>query len=165
MRTHLKRSLLILTVVLIGFPAGADTIAIAVRERSDAEDAPVLAGFVEQAAMERLFQAGHIVFDLDIDPEDEVFAYRAIDGAETGGAASVIMIELELDLSRGDLQMPGSLIVEYVDALSEETLASFTVTADSIPRYRELTSDLLAEQMGDRAAALALETLGGDAGW
>ncbi len=159
--------LLLLAVLQLGLamPASAATIAIAVRERSEADEAPLLADLVEQAAMDRLFVSGHIVFDLDIDPDDEVFSFRAVDQAEFGGAATVLVIELLLDPDREDLQMPGRLIVEYIDVETEDALGSTTIRADQIPRYQDLPAGQLAERLGDEAARLALATLGGDSTW
>ena len=157
--------LLLLLLSAGAHPVAADTIAIAVRERSDAEEAPLLAELVEQSAMDRLFLSGHIVFDLEINPDDEVFSFHAIDQAQVGGARTVLVIELELDLESGDLQMPGRIIVEYLDAETEERLGAATIDARTIPRHNELPPTLLAERLGDKAAEMALTTLGGESAW
>lgn len=143
----------------------ADTVAIAVRERSDAEDAPAIAAMVEQAAMDRFFQSGHIVFDLELDPDDEIFFYRAIAQAEIGGASTVVLINLELDAARSDTAAPGTLTVDYLDATSEEALGSFVILAADIERYREMGVNALAERMGDEAARAVIERSGGGDGW
>ncbi len=147
-------------------PAYGDTIAVVVRNRSDAERAPVLAELVEQGAMDYLFASGNIVFDLDIDPADEVFDYRAIDEATLGGANYVVVLDLVFTTIGERELYPAEVELRVLDVDSEEERIRTTILADDLQGETDLTSDTMAGLLGARASEIALEELsGGNPAW
>ncbi|MFW5742239.1 MAG: hypothetical protein ACOCW3_01605 [Spirochaetota bacterium] len=153
-------------VVFIGLvvlsPLAGETIAVAVRERSEHEQSAALAARTEQGAMDRFFSAGHIVFGLDIDPLDEVYTCRAIDRARDGGAGFVVVLELSsAGVSEREL-VPDAVGVAVVDARTEEELAQGAFRSEDLESIDELTPQTIADRLGVLAAERALETIAGD---
>ena len=147
-------------------PAGATTVAIAIRHHSEQEQAPVLAETVEQGAMEFLFGAGHIVFDQTIDPEDELFHIRSILFAEAGGAEFSFVLELEFHTPSGRGLEPREVTVIVFDVENEQEAGRSTVRAGELDGYSELDALAIAERLGAEAARLALTHLpGGSSEW
>jgi len=157
-------------VVFIGLvvlsPLAGETIAVSVRQRSEHEQSAALAARTEQGAMDRFFSAGHIVFDLDIDPLDEVYTYRAIDQARDGGASFVVVVELSFDAVSARELAPDAVHVAVVDARTEEELAQTAFRSEDLESIAELTPQTIADRLGGLAAESALETIAGDtAAW
>lgn len=161
------RSLGIIACALLVVPSlSAETFAIAVRQQSELEAAPILSDLVEQGAMEYLFGSGHIVFDLDLDPADPVFAFRAIDAAENGGAAYVVLLELVFTNGGTRDTLPDRVEVIILSVQTEEELGNRTLHAEQLERYNEMTPDTVAVRLGAWAARIALESMeGGSSGW
>lgn len=142
-------------------PLAGETIAVAVRQRSEHEQGPVLAARVEQGAMDRFFAEGHIVFDLDLDPEDEAYTYRAIDEALAGGAAFVVVLEARfVSVTRREL-VPDTVEVAVLDVVTEEELARRVFRSADLENTAELTPETIADRLGGLAAGDALEAIGG----
>jgi len=147
-------------------PTFADTIAVAVRSDSDAEDAGVLAALVEQGAMDHLFLNGNIVFDLEIDPTDEMFAFRAIDEGALGGARAVVLLDLALDAFEGWDTYPVGVEVRVFEVDGENERVRAAISADELQAETDATPETMAVLLGRRASAIALEAIGGgDAAW
>jgi len=143
-------------------PLGAETIAVAVRNRSELDEAAVLAELVEQGVMDSLFAAGHIVFDLEIDPEDPAYDRRSTDAASIGGAAYVAVIELQFRTGGTHGTRPESAAVAVLDARTTERLSRATVSAGDLQTDSEMTADTLAGVLGERASLVVLEATRGD---
>lgn len=156
---------LLLAFVLLA-PATAETIAVSVRQRTDEEAGRLLADFVEQGAMDHLFGEGHIVFDLVIDPNDEVYNFRAIDDALLGGARFVVVIDVAFAGDTAREFAPEYVVVRVLDSDAEEQLLEERLPAGDLERAAELDPQTIAGRLGTLAARRALEALGGDgAGW
>jgi len=163
---HIRRIVVLMLFFASLAPAFADTIAVAVRHHSEAERAPALANLVEEGAMEYLFANGNIIFDLEIDPTDEVFDYRAIDAAERGGAAYVIVLELAFTTVGERGLYPAEIEVRLLEIDGESERVRATVFADDLQGETDLTSETMADRLGARASAIALEEIaGGTAAW
>jgi hypothetical protein len=161
------RNLSLLVCVLLVAPSlAAETMAVSVRHQSERESAPQLAELVEQGAMEHLFSSGNIVFDLDLDDADEAYRFRAIDQARTGGASSVIVLELTFRSAGAKGLIPERVTVTVLDVASEEELGERTLYAEQLEGFAEMTATVIADRLGGWAARIALEsTGGGDAQW
>jgi hypothetical protein len=157
--------LLVFGLVLLS-PLSAETIAIAVRQRSERESAPGLAESVEQGAMELLFGSGHIVFDLDLDPEADLYLYRAISEALIGGASYLVLVDLEFRVSDERGLEPDRLRVTTVDAQTDERLGQESLSAGALEQYEELDAETIADRLGGQAAEVAIESItGGNSEW
>jgi len=147
-------------------PLGAETIAVAVRNRSELDEAGVLAELVEQGVMDSLFAAGHIVFDVEIDAADPAYDRRASDAATIGGAAYVAVVDLEFRTGGARGTRPESAAVSVLDARTTERLRHATVVAGDLWSDSEMTADTLAGVLGERASLVVLEqTRGGEPAW
>ena len=147
-------------------PLAGETIAVSVRQRSEHEQGPLLAAQVEQGAMDHFFGAGHIVFDLDIDPNDEVYTYRAIDQALSGGAAYVVVLDMTFMTAAERELAPDTVDLAVLDVVSEDELARRAFSASDLERFAELTPQTIADRLGALAAGSALEAIaGGNAEW
>lgn len=152
--------------VVVLAPLAGETIAVSVRQRTEHEQAPALAAQVEQGAMDYLFGAGHIVFDLDIDPNDEVYTYRAIDQALAGGAAFVVVLDLTFATAPEAELAPDAVEVAVLDVATEDELAHRSFRAADLESIAELTPQTIADRLGGLAAGGALEAIeGGNAAW
>lgn len=161
-----RAMILIFLGAIVISPLAGETVAVTVRQRSDHEQGPALAAQVEQGAMDHFFGAGHIVFDLDIDPHDEVYTYRAIDQALAGGAAFLVVLDLSFVTATGRELAPAAVEVAVVDVTSEEELASATLRAANLQNIAELMPQTIAARLGELAAGRALEAIAGDtAAW
>lgn len=159
-----------LTLVFFGLivlsPLFGETIAVSVRQRSEHEQGPFLAAQVEQGAMDYLFAAGHIVFDLDIDPFEDVYTYRAIDQALAGGAAYVVVLDLSfVPVAERELA-PEAVGIAVLDVTSEEELENDEIRAEQLENIDELQPQTIADRLGALAAGSAVEAIaGGNAAW
>lgn len=139
--------------------AHAETIAVVVVDRDPPSASERTLSFVEQGAMERMFDLGHIVFNLGYDPDDEAMFVRAIYDAFDGGASYLVF----LAVARGSLERltarPVSVTVTVIDVRTERTLLETLVLATEIPRNTDMGVDLLAERLGDLGATVALESI------
>lgn len=162
-----KRHLMsVLLAFVLLTPATAETIAVSVRQRAEQEAAPLLADFVEQGAMEYLFSEGHIVFDLVVDPDDEVYNFRAIDDALLGGARFVVVIDVSFQGDTAREFAPEHVIVRVLDADAEEQLLEEWLLASDLERGGELDAQTIADRLGALAARRALDAIGGgDSAW
>ncbi len=139
--------------------AWAETIAVAVSYR-DAEDrAHALGLLVEQGAMEYLFQQGHIVFNVEVDREDDQYTYRAIDVAREGGAVYLFILDVEWDQVTTSGLIPHSLLTRVMGVIAEEEIGRHTLEAASFDRFGEMSAQKLAERIGGAAAEAALDDM------
>ncbi|MFO7781169.1 MAG: hypothetical protein R6W94_06025 [Spirochaetia bacterium] len=152
--------ILILSMAIIS-PVTAETIAISVRQQSDEDEAPVLAARAEQGAMELLFGAGHIVFDLDIEPNDDDYLSRAVESARAGGAWYVVILELTFETigERGFEPDAASVTVVEIDAPHQ--MDETVIHAGELERDDEMSAVTIADRLGAQAAAFALDSIGG----
>lgn len=163
---HIRRIAVLMLFFTSLAPAFADTIAVAVRHHSEAERAPALADLVEEGAMDYLFAHGNIVFDLEIDPTDEVFDYRAIDAAGLGGATYVVVLELRFTTLGERGLYPAGVEVRLLEIAGEDELVRATIVADDLQGETDLNPETMADLLGARASAIVLEeTAGGTAAW
>ena len=147
-------------------PLAAETIAVSVRNRNEEEAAPLLAGRVEQGAMDYLFGAGHIVFNLDLDPSAEFYHALAIDQARIGGAAFLVVAEIEFTVAVGQGLVPDRVQVVVIDLEAEDEIDRFALRTEDLERSGELSADTIADRLGGRASELATESMkGGDPAW
>ena len=167
-RQRLPMGIILFAVLL--YPVSAETIAVAVAYH-DAEDrALVLGELVEQGAMEYLFQQGHIVFNIDVDPENDHYAYRAIDEAREGGASYLFIIDVAWDVAPARGLLPRRLLVRAIAVTSEEEITRSTLDAASFDRFAEMNARAMAERIGAAGAEAALDGMrrsaaGGGSTW
>ncbi|MFP4114015.1 MAG: hypothetical protein ACOC2Y_03330 [Spirochaetota bacterium] len=157
-------------LLLLGFvvlsPVAAETVSISVRQQAEQEEAPVLADFVEQGAMEHLFTTGHVVFDLEIDPADDLYLYRAIGDARTGGASYLVILELAFSATEERGLLPDRIDATMIDLADESVINEATLFADDLDRYAELDAETIAIRLGSLAAEMAAAGItGGEQGW
>lgn len=158
---NLRRTILTLTLVLAAAGAQAATLSVGVRQISEHEQGALLLELVEQGAMDAMFQNGHIVFDLSVDPSAEFYTYLAMDQARRGGAAYAVLFDVSFAVSERRGLYPASVSIRLLNADDEEELLSGTVTAESIERFTDLDSRALAEAVGGAAAEIVVERLAG----
>ncbi len=147
-----------LLVVACG-AAHAETIAILVTDSDPPSASERVLSFVEQGAMERMFNQGHIVFNLGFDPEDEALFARAVDDAFDGGANFVVSIRVARGRGDGLAARPASVTVTVIDVRTESTVLETLVLATEIPQNSDMGVDRLSERLGDLGALAALESI------
>lgn len=157
-RRFLTAVLLVLGVIGVS----AETMAISVRLASGPDEeagiAPLLAA-VEEGAMETMFAAGHIVFDIDLDGATAATRHQAIDLARAGGAAYLILVDTHVEVVPERGLMTAAASVTVVDVVSGRDSSSITIDTRSLPDADEATPDLLAVDLGAQAAGEALREL------
>ena len=157
-RRILVAALLFLAVIKLS----AETMAVSVRLASAPEEEggtePLLAS-VEEGAMEAMFAAGHIVFDIDVEGATPATRFQAIDLARAGGAAYLILVDTDLELVTGRGLMVAAARVTVVDVESERDTSSAVIDAGSLPGADEATPVALALDLGTRAAGDVLRGL------
>lgn len=154
----------ILFFAVLVFPARAETIAVAVSYREAEGPAHALGLLVEQGAMEYLFQAGYIVFNVEVDPEDDVYAYHAVDVARDGGASYLVILEVGWDQVSTRGLLPRTLLMRVIGVASEEEIGRRTLDAASFDRSGEMSPQAMAERIGGAAAEAALDGMREPAG-
>lgn len=137
-------------------PVWAETIAVAVSYRDAEGPAHALGLLVEQGTMEYLFQQGHIVFNVEVDREDD-YVYRAIDVAREGGASYLVYLDVAWDQAATRGLIPRSLRMRVIGVISEEEIGRRTLDAASFDRFGEMSAQTMAERMGGAAAEAALD--------
>lgn len=159
-----RLSLAVIMLATLFSPLRADTIAIAVRARTGEpeERALALLAMVEQGAMDHLFEAGHIVFNLVADPQAPS-SRPAIDEVREGGASLLVIVDVRLELEAGRGLMPVWAEITILRVETDEVLDNRVFHAASVGPSRDLTAETAAQRLGALASEAALESLGGDA--
>lgn len=151
--------LLLLAVVSVG----AETIAVSVRPATRPEEEPQLIPLLmslEEGAMEALFAAGHIVFDIDLSEASESTRFQAIDGARAGGATFLVLIDAAFELVPGRGLVPSLTAVTVVDIESERDMPADPVDPGTLAGAEDKAPDALSLDVGVRAAENAMSEIG-----
>ncbi len=159
-----RRSLLLSALLLFAVSsAGAETFAVSVRLETGPEDEPqlsLLLASIEEGAMEAMFAAGHIVFDIDVDGASESTRFRAIDLARAGGASFLVLIDATFELVPGRGPVPSLATVTVVDVDSEQERPADPVDPRTLAGAEEMLPAELSLEIGLRAAEHALSEIG-----
>lgn len=156
-----RRRYALTLLVLAAMGAHAATLSVGVRQVSEHEQGALLIELVEQGAMDAMFQNGHIVFDLSVDPAAEFYTYLAMDQARRGGAAYAVLFDVSFEVSETRGLLPATVAILLFDAEDEQELYAGTFAASSIESFAELDSRALAEAIGTAVAELVVESLAG----
>jgi hypothetical protein len=153
----IRRVATVLICLVIGQAAFADTVAIAVRPTGVVAESVEAAEFVEYGAMDTYFFSGHIVFDLTVDPTDELYSYRAVAEARLGGADYVVVFDVEFiaEPGRGVVPTEGRYEIIRLDGTRDES--TDVVVVSTLPGSEDLDAAGLAEALGRELAAQAIE--------
>lgn len=153
----------ILALLLVGLAAGAPavTLSVGVRQITEHEQAALMVELVEQGVMETMFQSGHIVFDLSVDPAAEFYTYLAMDQSRRGGAGYTVLFDVSFAVSERKGLYPEEIAILLLDADEEEQLFAGTVSSRSVDGFSELDARALAEAIGEAAAGLVVDHLTG----
>ena len=162
-------TLIALLLIISATVVGAETLAVAVRLEWAPEEEPATAELlsdVEEGAMDALFARGHIVFDIDEPDTSEDSWYRAIATARSGGATSLIVVDVRFHLVpvRGVLPQLARVAVVDLERAASRPLGE--VAADELPGAQRQTAEALSLSVGREAAVRALaEILEGPTTW
>jgi len=164
-REYMKRCPSIALIFLIAVSAGlsAETMAIGVRQITPQEQAGQLIELIEQGAMEAMFQSGHIVFDLDIDPAAEFYSYIAMDQSVRGGAGYTVLLDVAFAVNGVKGLYPQRILLSVFDAENQLAVHTSELDARSVDDFPKIDSLALAEVIGGEAARVVSEALAG--GW
>ncbi len=162
---RLRFSLWLLLAALVLPALSAETIAIVALNTDERDGAAALVALVEQGAMEYLFQAGHIVFNLPSDVEAPVTVGRAVSEARAGGASFVVVLDVTLEQFGLRGLRPRQAVVTLVDVERGEERDRRVLEAETLDRFHELGPQAIAERLGTAASAAVAGLIGEGGSW
>ena len=155
-------SLLCALLLFAAASVGAETLAVSVRLAIGPEDQPQLIPLlasIEEGAMEAMFAAGHIVFDIDLDEASESTRFQAIDLARAGGATFLVLIDATFEVVPGRGLVPSLTTVTVVDIEFERDIPADPVDPRTLPGAEDKPPGALSLAIGVRAAEHALSEI------
>ncbi|MEE8441795.1 MAG: hypothetical protein V3S41_08750 [Spirochaetia bacterium] len=158
-----RRCHLLLALLLFAASVGAETVAISVRLANGPENEPrliPLLASIEEGAMDAMFAAGHIVFDIDLGEASESTRFRAIDLARAGGATFLVLIDATFEVAPGRGLVPSLTTVTVVDIESERDMPADPVDPRTPAGAEDKPPGALSLEIGVRAAEHALNEIG-----
>jgi hypothetical protein len=153
------RLVILLALLFVASTLPGDTVALGVLAEH-VEEVHQLTEAVESGGMDVLFDAGHVVFDITLDPDDD-YRYRAVEIAESGGADYLLLFHVEFMVQAGRRVVPVEGSVEVLMRHEDIDDPIAVVAVSELPHSAELDPLTLSEALGRELAGRALARLQG----
>lgn len=155
----LRTSLVALILTITTVACFGETIAVSVRSDEPATEwtTPLIAR-IEEGLMDALFDAGHIVFDLEShEGQRGRLLYIDADQALAGGAGRLLYVTVSFGRESAQGITPDAGWAVYATVPSVDELAAPAIDVAAINGYEEMTPIALAQALGERLARAALD--------